>query len=569
MVEGSMGTSTIKNMEGAPSKSERFLRAIIDNLPDPIFVKDAEFRYVIVNRAYANYLGRTEDEILGRTDYELYPKEQADFFREWDKKVIEGGSTVYIPEEVSLDASGVPHTLLVKKAPLKDEKGRVTHIIGITVDITERKEIEEDLRKRSEEASAIQEASLGILNKLDPRELLTTILERAASITGASDGFIYILQPNGQEAIMVAGIGKFSEYRDFRLRRGQGLSGLAIETGRTQAVDDYQSFPNKISGFEWIRALVCTPLKSSRGVIGVLGLSHSEEGKVFDHKAISLVERIGYVASIALENAKLFSEAREEALRRRDAEEALRRHLKDLEMLLEEKTKEFQKVEEIAAIGRVAAMVGHDLRNPLQVLVNLIYLMEETMAMNEEFAKLSKGLKIDMLLSNMKKQIEYMNKIVSDLQDYARPIKPELVETDLKEFAEEIISSISVPEKVKVTIDIGESFKLMIDPSLMRRVFLNLITNAIQAMPDGGSLRICASMDGGTALVSFEDTGIGIPRENLDKLFRPLFTTKSKGQGFGLAVCKRIVEAHGGTIGVESEVGKGSKFTIKLPVMGR
>ncbi|MEM3022698.1 MAG: ATP-binding protein, partial [Candidatus Bathyarchaeia archaeon] len=311
------------------------------------------------------------------------------------------------------------------------------------------------------------------------------------------------------------------------------------------------------------------PLRSGREVIGVIGLSHSEEGKVFDQKAIQLVERFGHIASIALENARLLSKVREEALRRRDAEEALRHHLEDLERLLEERTKELQKVEEIAAIGRVAAMVGHDLRNPLQVLVNLIYIMEETIAMNEEFARLSKGLKIDLLLGNMKKQIEYMNKIVSDLQDYARPIKPELVETDLGEFAEEILSSLSIPEKVKVMIGIERGFKVMIDPGLMRRVFLNMITNAIQAMPDGGSLKISASMDGGMASVSFEDTGVGIPRENLDKIFKPLFTTKAKGQGFGLAVCRRIVEAHGGTIGVESEVGKGSKFTIKIPIMGR
>ncbi|MEM2601381.1 MAG: PAS domain-containing protein [Candidatus Bathyarchaeia archaeon] len=569
LIESFMDISAIKNMRDALSRSERFLRSIIDNLPDPVFVKDREFRYVMVNKAYANYLGRTEDEILGKTDYELYPKEQADFFREWDRKVVDGGSAVDIPEEVSTDASGAVHTLRVRKAPLKDEEGRVTHIIGITVDITTRKQIEEDLRKSGEEIFAIQEATLGIIDKLDLSELLGAILERATSLTGAPDGFIYILQPGGEEAVMAAGIGKFLEYKNFKLKRGQGLSGLTMETGKTQVVNDYQSFSNRIPGFEWIRAIVCTPLRSGQEVIGVIGLSHSEEGKVFDQRAIQLVERLGQIASIALENARLIFKLREEVLRRRDAEEALRRHLEDLERLLEERTEELRKVEEIAAIGRVAAMVGHDLRNPLQVLVNLIYIMEETMAMNEEFARLSKRLKIDLLLGNMKRQIEYMNKIVSDLQDYARPIKPELVETDLREFAEDILSSLSIPEKVKVIIDVERGFKLMIDPGLMKRVFLNMITNAIQAMPDGGSLKISASMDDGMASISFEDTGVGIPRENLDKLFKPLFTTKAKGQGFGLAVCKRIVEAHGGTIGVESELGKGSKFTIKIPIMER
>ena len=99
--------------------------------------------------------------------------------------------------------------------------------------------------------------------------------------------------------------------------------------------------------------------------------------------------------------------------------------------------------------------------------------------------------------------------------------------------------------------------KLMIDPALMRRVFTNLVINALQAMPDGGQLTINASKTEDVALVRVEDTGIGIPEENLSKIFQPLFTTKARGQGFGLAVCKRIVEAHGGTITVESKVGKG------------
>ena len=102
----------------------------------------------------------------------------------------------------------------------------------------------------------------------------------------------------------------------------------------------------------------------------------------------------------------------------------------------------------------------------------------------------------------------------------------------------------------------------------MRRVFTNLFTNAVQAMPDGGRLTITASKTEEEALISVQDTGVGISEENMGKLFQPLFTTKSKGQGFGLPVCKRIVEAHGGKITVESKVGKGSTFTVKIPLAG-
>ena len=110
----------------------------------------------------------------------------------------------------------------------------------------------------------------------------------------------------------------------------------------------------------------------------------------------------------------------------------------------------------------------------------------------------------------------------------------------------------------------------MVDKFFIKRVLINLITNAIQAMPNGGELTIKAHHENGIALISVEDTGVGIPKENRNKIFKPLFTTKSKGQGFGLPVCKRLVEAHaGGSITCESEVGKGSKFMVKVPIKVR
>ena len=108
------------------------------------------------------------------------------------------------------------------------------------------------------------------------------------------------------------------------------------------------------------------------------------------------------------------------------------------------------------------------------------------------------------------------------------------------------------------------------DKYFIKRLLINLITNAIQAMPDGGTLTIKATHENGMALISVGDTGLGIPEEVRDVIFKPLFTTKSKGQGFGLPVCKRLVEAHnGGSISFESEVGKGSKFTVKVPIKVR
>jgi signal transduction histidine kinase len=162
-----------------------------------------------------------------------------------------------------------------------------------------------------------------------------------------------------------------------------------------------------------------------------------------------------------------------------------------------------------------------------------------------------------------------MNKIVSDLQDYSVSIKPKPASVDLQQLISETISISRVPENVTVSTSIPQDvFTVNIDSAIVRRVLINLITNAVQAMPDGGklNLKVYRKNKPPTLVVSLEDTGIGIPKTDRCKIFTPLFTTKAKGQGLGLSVCKRLVEACNGTISFESRVGKGSKFTIKLPL---
>jgi signal transduction histidine kinase len=245
-------------------------------------------------------------------------------------------------------------------------------------------------------------------------------------------------------------------------------------------------------------------------------------------------------------------------------EEKLRRHSEQLEELVKERTLELRNAERLAAIGETATMVGHDLRNPLQVIIGTLYLARENL--NNISCPQEKKQKIEKLFTRIGQEIRYIDKIISDLRDYARPTKVELEETNISDVINETLSSLTIPDAIKVSVTISESFpKLMVDPTLLRRVFTNLILNAIQAMPDEGQLRIGAFETGEDAFINVQDTGVGIPKENLPKLFQPLFTTKAKGQGFGLAVCKKILELHGAEITVKSEVGKGSTFTIKVP----
>jgi PAS domain S-box-containing protein len=251
---------------------------------------------------------------------------------------------------------------------------------------------------------------------------------------------------------------------------------------------------------------------------------------------------------------------------RKEMEEELERYSKHLQELVEEKTKQLMNAERLAAIGETATMVGHDLRNPLQVIINTVFLARTELeeATGELKAKLE-GMGFAKTFDIVDRQVDYMNKIVSDLQDFARDVKPRITKYSLAELLKESIPS-SIPETIKITKDIQAECGYF-DPYMMKRVFVNLTTNAIQAMPNGGELRLRTYNEGDKTVIEVSDNGVGIPEEFKPRLFKPLNTTKSIGTGMGLAVVKRLVTVHNGTIDVQSEVGKGTTFIIKLPIM--
>ncbi|MFA5366075.1 MAG: ATP-binding protein [Candidatus Bathyarchaeia archaeon] len=233
-------------------------------------------------------------------------------------------------------------------------------------------------------------------------------------------------------------------------------------------------------------------------------------------------------------------------------------------IIVEDKTTE-EETKRLSAIGQTAGMVGHDIRNPLQSITSSMFLIEYDLA-NLPESEEKESAKQEM--KSIYEQISYVDKIISDLQDYARPLKPELAEVDIKRLVTGCLATLNIPENIKAYAYFNEKTpKLRTDPTLLKRVLLNLATNAVQAMPNGGELNIQASQDetSNNFILTIKDTGVGIPKEMHEKIFTPLFTTKSKGQGLGLAVVKRLIEALNGTITFESQEGKGTKFTVTLP----
>ena len=224
---------------------------------------------------------------------------------------------------------------------------------------------------------------------------------------------------------------------------------------------------------------------------------------------------------------------------------------------------EDEETKRLSAVGQTAGMVGHDIRNPLQAIMGDIYLLQSYV---DEISSEEEKKSAEELIESINDNIDYINKIVADLQDYARKTKPNFAKVDLKEVIDHAFSTITIPDNINAECNIEPNIPLKADPLYIRRIITNLSINAIQAMPTGGKLRVEAKKKETFVEITVSDTGEGIPKEIQSKLFKPLFTTKSKGQGFGLAVVKKFIEEMGGTIIFESQEGKGTKFIIALPL---
>ncbi len=225
---------------------------------------------------------------------------------------------------------------------------------------------------------------------------------------------------------------------------------------------------------------------------------------------------------------------------------------------LHETQQQLVKAERLAAIGELAAMVAHDLRNPLAGIRNAAYFLKK------------KGDQISFeiaqeMLNAIDNGVLRSNKIINDLLDYSRDVHLEVQGCTPKQLVSDTLSMLQVPERVKIANNALEMPNMCVDTLKIQRVFSNIIKNAIDAMPEGGTVTINSRKNDDVVEVSFTDMGCGISEEMLPKLFTPLVTTKAQGMGFGLAICKRIVEAHNGSITVKTSKGNGTTFTVALP----
>ena len=492
--------------EAALKEDEKKYRLLLQKLQQGVWVFDRDGSTTYVNPSMAKMLGYSVDEMLGKSFYSFLVERNVGITnqdRGMDLEfVCKNGSRVF---------ARVSPTLIAGR------KGDYQEIIASVMDIEERKHLEDKLKYYSERLEDLVVEKTKNLRESERR--YRRLVENIPDIAWTCDhkGNIAFISPK-------------------------------VETFCGYTQDEIQS-----EGFNfWLIKVHCDDVERVRSAYELL-FRRSQNFDI-EYRITKKNGQLIWVSDRAGETHEkdgelytdgVFSDITE----RKRMEETLRRS------------------ERMVVIGETAAMVGHDLRNPLQTMLTRLYLVKKGMnGSSQSRNEVATKLNLEKTLGEFERLIQYMNKIVSDLQDYARPLAPTLVETNLEHLVDNALSTITIPEIVRISVNVDPSVQsILLDSTLMTRVLTNLIMNAIQAMPNGGQVTITVSKTDENALISIRDTGGGISSENLKKIFTPLYTTKSKGMGLGLAVTERIVKAHGGTITVDSQVDSGTTFTVKIP----
>jgi len=275
---------------------------------------------------------------------------------------------------------------------------------------------------------------------------------------------------------------------------------------------------------------------------------------------------VAWLAARSLQRALATSHEVNEALR--ISQDALREYSERLEDMVAARTRELKAAQEqlvrrekMEALGSLAGVLGHELRNPLGVISNAVYYMS---ALESDPESKSKE-----YLDIISEEVDKAAQIIAALLDLASTRPPEKRAVNVAELIAYVMVERSPPEHIDVDLQVaGDLPAVYADPNQLRQVLGNLFVNAYEAMPERGQLTVTACQEDAQIRITVTDTGCGISPENMEKLFEPLFTTKARGIGVGLAVSKHLVEANSGTLEAQSEPGRGSTFTIRLPTVG-
>ncbi len=548
-VDGLVGISheitNRKRREGQLRESQQKYKALIETTGDFVWEIDPDGRYTYCSPQMEKLWGMKPSDMIGRSPFDMMPPEAREDGVKFFKSLVASQKPFNGIQVPSLDGQGKPIYIEISGVPFFDDKGKLLGYRGITRDITERKKAEETMRETEEQfRRAIQDAPIPVIMHAEDGQVLQ-VSHTWTELTGYKINQIRSFDEWITQAVYGGGADKVRDHLHELFKGNRRSIDVEFAVRTADGRERFWSFSASSPG----------TLRDGRRFVVGMALDVTERRKTMRNLKHARDVSRRRAADLELLQVKLEEKAAE-----------VEEYATQMEQLAKERLLKLKDAERLAAIGATAGMVGHDIRNPLQSILSELYLAKSELPRIER-ADVKNNLAES--IAGIEGEIEYINKIVQDLQDYARPVTPVAREFNLRELCREVLKKTHASGNVrKFCVVEDEAKQAVTDPEVLRRILGNLVMNAVQSMPDGGIVTVRARREKEATVVVVEDTGEGIPEAVRPKLFTPLFTTKSKGQGFGLAATKRLVEALGGSVCFESEVGKGTIFIVRLPLNG-
>jgi len=563
--------------------TRRRLAAIVESAEDAIIGKTLEGIITSWNQGAERMYGYTAAEVIGRSLALLVPPDRPDELPAILARLARGEAiTRYETERVRQDGRVIAVSLTI--SPIRDPLGNIVGASTIARDITAQKQAEAEIERRRQETELLAENAQSLSASLDLDTVLRRVVTGAQELCGSERAMITLREPDSDAQIGRYEVGTpYMALTGLRIEPGKGLGGQVLLTGRPWRTDNYATDPRFSKEYmaaaraDGNIATLGVPILIGTRVEGLLYVSNHATRPFTDEDEEILV-RLAAHAAVAIQNAQLYRQAQAELAERQKAEAALARAAAELEQRVEERSAALrqalaerlrleqaaQRAEHFALLGRLAAGVSHEIRNPLAAIFLHVDLMEEEL----RTPSLNSPITVTEALAEIKTNLARLDDLV---QDYLTLTRTTGIQRQVQDLGAAVqawgtemqheVGARGVTIRMQGLTELGS---VAFHASTLRRALLNLVQNAADAMPQGGTVTLAGQHTATQVQLRVQDTGCGMPAERLEKIFEPLYTTKPGGTGLGLYIVQEIVAAHDGQITVESVEGQGTTFTLTL-----